>query len=302
MSSKGIKWVKKQHPRRPSGRSDNEATLVLWWLAARDYENNPKNDFFASQQEIARDTGLGVSTVNAKLKLLEDGGYISRHRRVHSRGPRKGQRAHDQIVLHLDKPDDPDERTVEQPPALRAANRSRSREAAKATCRGQGLSDAQRREDWEEGLGDDWAPSETWRDDVADTRGSLQVVDAASGEVIYDRGSFTNANRPSRRRRPVDVWTQADLRDEILDRLWWVNPQSEKDVDLVLAGMDRLRMLTAEFRPEDETYVLYRLFDEEVFLDWIARDSGEAGHTIVGSIGLLYGVTDESGMGMRFLP
>jgi hypothetical protein len=260
-------------------------------LAARDRQNEASNSFFVSQQQLREDTALAISTIGKKLQLLEDGGYITRTRRTYERGARKGQRASDNITLHLEKPRDPDLDAGEQPHALRKANKGRAKGVSVSKDSVQ-VSDEDRREGWEQSLDETWNEFPTWWDNSADTTAPLVIQDALSGEVVANRGPFTSAQRPKARRRPIEIWDKKDAILEFGNRIRWVDPDNQSDFDAILDGFHLTGIRESEFMPAKAVSAVARLFEDEEFLNIVVRDSGEAGVIILKELAKVHGKDD----------
>jgi len=287
VSAKALRWLREQHPCTPAGKPDPDAKLVLYALADMDNANDPDNTVWPSQKTLRQRTSLSISTIGKKLKQLEDGGYISRREHRHPSGPRKGQRTSDRISLNLKKSADPPVEGGEQPKALKAANDRRSKATSTEPRKESQEDRASRRARWEAGLGGEWRETGPWWDRSADTVEELVVSDPISGEVVASRGTFSNFQRCSARKRPTEMWRQVDVLDEILDRIRWVCPDNCTDAEFVGREFktDRDEGL---FDPVRDVRVIARLFEDPDLLDELARDTGSAGYRIVDAVDSVY--------------
>lgn len=282
MSTKALKWLRDQHPRTPSGKLDPDAKLVLYALAEMDNAGDEMNVVWPSQKHLRQRTSLSISTIGKKLQQLEEAGYIRRMEHRHSSGPRKGQRTSDRTMLMLDKGPDPDVEPQAQPEALRKANARRGEVAGSRSKRPDRASEERRREEWEASLGTEWCGAGHWWGTPADTVEEVVLVDGYSGDASVSRGTFTNFQRATARRRPTQMWQQDDVLAEGIDRLLWVNPNSERDVRALSSNFFDIERVN--FTPSREVEVMVRLFEDEEFLNMVGRDTGEAGYLLFDSL------------------
>jgi len=278
VSTKALLWLRDQHPRTPTGKLDPDAKLVLYALAEMDNAKDPSNTVWPSQKYLRERTSLSISTIGKKLQQLERTGYIRRQEHRHSSGPRKGQRTSDRTILLLEKGPDPEIEPQAQPEALRSAN-ARRKEAGGSLSKGRNREDEERRRDeWEASLGEEWRGSGPWWDTPADTAEEVVLVDEYSGDIFASRGTFTNFQRATARRRPTEMWQQEDVLQEGIDRLLWVNPQNERDVEVLSRHFYEIER--ANFVPALEVKAMVEIFDDEDFLNAVGSDTGEAGYRL----------------------
>lgn len=283
MSAKGLSWVRTQHPRNSAGKLDPDAKLVLYALVDMDNEKHSDHRVFPSQSTLRQRTSLSVSTIGKKLKLLEEQGYLSRERRCHSGGPRKGQRTSDMIYLNLNKPPDPKIESQEQPEALKAANRRRTSQERAEQKATQEASEHDRRVQWERTLGPDWQPGSIPSDAGKRGWGKSLAVEDDLVVCVPNKGTFTNANRPNERRRPVQMWTAANVLHEAVDILKWVNDDCGSIHQFVESASWEWASRT-KYDPAREVAAVHSLFKDREFIDLVKRDNLVAGHMVLHAI------------------
>lgn len=254
MSSVALGWAKSQMPRKANGDPDPIAKHILLQLCSMANSNSEMTEQTAwpSHRHLMEQTGWGKTAISHALARLEDGRYISRQRRNHSRGEHKGFRTSDLITILVDNSIDDVTSRPSQPESLKRI------------------------------MKDEHAPKPN------NSNTPMQAVSTSQEDPVLNYSNYKFNNQSSRWDNPPRNWTFDDIDDEVCDLIQWFIGSMPTGTQNLKNELNILRNEFAGGDTEIEFKGLKWIFCDQKVISFLMKDPNHVGDLILDNLRHFY--------------